>query len=452
MAGIFFFLYYGIYLGELSHLQFKAKKLSYPIQNSNTSLTELSTAIMLAAMHSDEDVYLFKSNGEIYTASNICTDHDFAIAKQALSGTRPFENGLIDAFIYGRIYYCYDIPHHLSPFQTVVLSSNAAVIAFARRSLIILIASLLLYAVVLFFIMRYLSNLIVNRFCDISNVAITMANGNYEARIEPHGWAEFRELSGNLNCLSQTIKENIASLERQNDIIGAARDREATFSANIAHELRSPLTGIMLNAEAIKYYVATLDDARKRSDNICYESLRLDKICEHLLLLAKLENSDFAKRISKKETKLLPLLEEIADAKRLMHQDKHLEISCSGETGCTIVTESSLLRQSVENLVENACKYSPQGAKIIISCRKESESAIIEITDNGFGIAETDLHNIFDRFYRAEKSKKKNSVGTGLGLAITQQLILALNGEISVTSAVNTGTTVRITLRPDNKT
>ena len=135
-----------------------------------------------------------------------------------------------------------------------------------------------------------------------------------------------------------------------------------------------------------------------------------------------------------------------------MHQDKHLEISCSGETGCTIVTESSLLRQSVENLVENACKYSPQGAKIIISCRKESESALIEITDNGFGIAETDLHNIFDRFYRAEKSKKKNSVGTGLGLAITQQLILALNGEISVTSAVNTGTTVRITLRPDNKT
>ncbi len=123
-----------------------------------------------------------------------------------------------------------------------------------------------------------------------------------------------------------------------------------------------------------------------------------------------------------------------------------LELVFEKKSGCNFYGDAGRLEQVVTNIVSNSVKYTPEGGRIKVSCGTRYTEGFIEVSDNGIGIPERDLPRIFDRFYRVDKARSRESGGTGLGLAIAKELVELHGGKIDIKSKVGSGTRVTITL------
>jgi signal transduction histidine kinase len=273
-----------------------------------------------------------------------------------------------------------------------------------------------------------------------------IAAGDYSIRLPLSGWEEFRYLAASFNELTAKVEANIDEIELQNSVLQQASERQAAFNSNIAHELRTPLAGIYGNAEVISRVVDNIDDARKLSGLIQSDAERMKKICENLLLLAKMENNEVAHLLDKQEIDLTSLLAAIVAEKTEQYKEKRQKIECRVAENIFIYADEGLLRQVVENLLDNALKYSPAGAAVEIAASQSSDRAIIAVKDNGPGIPAEALPKIFDRFFRAEKSRARKIGGAGLGLSLTKQIVEVLGGKITVTSVEGSGSEFVVTL------
>ncbi|MFJ9425598.1 sensor histidine kinase [Streptomyces sp. NPDC101249] len=247
-----------------------------------------------------------------------------------------------------------------------------------------------------------------------------------------------------------TTHDEIGRLAAAFNDLAERRERvEAQRTAmvgDIAHELRTPLTTIRGWLEAAQDGLADSDEAFVAS--LLDEALLLQHIVDDLQHLAQADAGRF--RLHPEPLCLRELLASVAAAHRGRADAAGVTLVSHLDEAPAVDADPVRLRQALGNLLTNAVRHTPAGGTVTLRCRPAGDRAVIEVADTGTGIAAADLPQVFDRFWRADKSRARETGGSGLGLAIVRQLTEAHGGAVTVTSVLNAGTvfTLRLPLPP----
>ena len=215
------------------------------------------------------------------------------------------------------------------------------------------------------------------------------------------------------------------------------------FVSNASHELRTPVTSIKGFAETIKGMSAEEEALKDDSLDIIYkESLRLEHIVEHLLTLSKAQQMP----IQWTTLSLAEFVQDLTQSLQPQLKKKDLQLKVQVPDDVTLVSDSQLLSQILLNLLSNAIRYTEQGGKIEVKTQKVNEGIKISVSDTGIGISQLEQDRIFERFYRVNKGRSRQTGGTGLGLAIVKELSQLLGGQVTVTSQLGRGSCFTIFL------
>lgn len=214
------------------------------------------------------------------------------------------------------------------------------------------------------------------------------------------------------------------------------------FVANVSHELKTPIT-------SIKGFAETLIDGAKEDEHlldeflniILKESNRIESLVEDLLDLSHIEQQT---EIRTERVDLSEVTQTTVDTLYAYAQRKDITIDANIQDDVYIDAEASKIAQVVTNLVSNAINYSPNESTVFVRVSSQGDKKILEVEDHGIGIAPEDQKHVFERFYRVDKARSRDSGGTGLGLSITKHIVEAYQGRIQIESELDVGTTFRI--------
>ncbi len=219
------------------------------------------------------------------------------------------------------------------------------------------------------------------------------------------------------------------------------------FVANVSHELRTPLTNVKSYAETILSAGDDLPAELRRNflGVIVSEADRMTRIVKDLLTLTKFDYGKMEMNISR-----FPLAEAVGNVHKAVALDAknhghELVLDCPETLPC-VDGDRERIEQVLMNIVSNAIKYTPDGGRIVIAANTEERNVYVRVSDNGIGIPEKDLPRLFERFYRVDKARSRESGGTGLGLSIAREILNQHKGDIRIESVSGEGTDVTITL------
>jgi two-component system, OmpR family, heavy metal sensor histidine kinase CusS len=215
--------------------------------------------------------------------------------------------------------------------------------------------------------------------------------------------------------------------------------RLSQFSADLAHELRTPIANILGESQVALTRVRTQDEYREVIESSVAECERLSGIIDNLLFLARAEAADGHIQPTLFDGKAA--VAKIASFYETVADEQQITISCTGEGN--ICADRMLFDRALSNLLENALRYTPKGGTILISIAAGAVQSEISVKDTGCGIAPEHVAHVFDRFYRADSSR--SSEGAGLGLALVKSITDLHGGSATINSEVNRGTIVTIT-------
>lgn len=217
------------------------------------------------------------------------------------------------------------------------------------------------------------------------------------------------------------------------------------FVANVSHELRTPITSMKGFSETL------LDGAYKDEETLLTfleimnkESNRLQMLVNDLLELSKLEKHGFV--LDLLPTNLNDLVRRATELSAQRLSEKDMALVVEAPTEITVLGDANRLMQVIVNLLFNAISYSPEATKVTMTLREDEQYGILEVQDEGIGISKEEIPRVFERFYRVDRARSRNSGGTGLGLAIVKHLVEIHHGKIQVDSEVGKGTTMRVML------
>lgn len=239
------------------------------------------------------------------------------------------------------------------------------------------------------------------------------------------------------------VLKDVTRLER---LEGLRRE----FVANVSHELRTPITSIRGFAETLRDTEGLSEDETRRFYEIlAREAARLHAMLEDLLVLARVEKeTDDGEGIRTDDTTVRRVLDAAVQATRSRAEQKsvRVEIDCAADLRAQ--AHSTLLEQAVQNLVDNAIRYSEAGQCVRVAAEHRGERVVVSVTDEGAGIAKDHLPRLFERFYRVDSSRSRKDGGTGLGLAIVKHIAQAHGGYVTVESELGKGSRFEIHLGP----
>lgn len=225
------------------------------------------------------------------------------------------------------------------------------------------------------------------------------------------------------------------------DKVFAERNRQE-FTANVTHELKTPLQSIIGSAELLENGIVKPEDTKRFIGNIKKESVRLVALINDIIRLSQLdENLESATE----EINLTEIAEEVTEVLSASAQKKNITVTVEGEP-CIISGVRSYIYEIIYNLCDNAVRYNTENGKVTVHIQKENGHSVISVSDTGIGIPPEHRSRIFERFYRVDKSHSKETGGTGLGLSIVKHAVSYHGGKIELESTVDKGTTVRVTL------
>ena len=258
-----------------------------------------------------------------------------------------------------------------------------------------------------------LTRRVVYPLAEVIAAAQAVTRGDLSARVQVSGPTDVRDLTDNFNRMADSLEQN--EMQRRN------------LLADVAHELRTPLTVMRGKLEGILDGIYPPDESHIAP--VLEETYLLERLVEDLRLLTLAETRQIHFEIKEVDVdalvgRLIPLFEAQASEKGIILR---------GETTPdlpTVMADPQRLEQVLGNLVSNALRHVPEGGEIIVAATKTDSGLRVSVRDNGPGVPEADISRLFERFWRGEKSRSRNSGGAGLGLAIAKQLIEAQGGAI----------------------
>ena len=213
------------------------------------------------------------------------------------------------------------------------------------------------------------------------------------------------------------------------------------FTANVSHELKTPLTSISGMAEIMKDGLVRAEDIQGFAADIYKESQRLIRLVEDIIHLSRLDEG--GADLEKKEVDLLELARTVQERLRPTAGQSGVELEVSGEHQ-TISGIPSVVEEMIYNLLDNAIKYNRPGGKAAVTVSGAPDGVVVTVSDTGIGIPLEDQNRVFERFYRVDKSHSKEIGGTGLGLSIVKHAAALHNAQVELNSTPGQGTTVRL--------
>lgn len=220
----------------------------------------------------------------------------------------------------------------------------------------------------------------------------------------------------------------------------AERNRRE-FTANVTHELKTPLQSIIGSAELLESGLVKPEDTAKFVGNIRKEATRLVSLINDIIHLSQLDENQAP---ATETVALIEVAHEVVEVLSAAAAKKNVTLSIDG-TACTICGVRRYVYEILYNLCDNAIRYNVDGGQVTIRIRTEQDHAVVSVSDTGIGIAPEHQSRIFERFYRVDKSHSKETGGTGLGLSIVKHAVQYHGGHVTLDSQVGQGTTVTIT-------
>ena len=220
----------------------------------------------------------------------------------------------------------------------------------------------------------------------------------------------------------------------------AERNRKE-FTANVSHELKTPLQSIIGSAELLENGLVKPEDTGRFIGNIKNEAQRLVSLINDIIRLSQLDEDA---EIPTESVDLLEVANEVAEVLSASAAKRQVLVSVDGEN-CTINGIRRYLYEIIYNLCDNAIRYNKEGGKVNVSVKQDGENTVVTVSDTGIGIPPEHHSRIFERFYRVDKSHSKETGGTGLGLSIVKHAVAYHKGKVTLDSVPDEGTTITIT-------
>ena len=248
-------------------------------------------------------------------------------------------------------------------------------------------------------------------------------------RIDPAGYpVELATLAQVFNAMLDRLEDSFARLSQ--------------FSADLAHELRTPVNNIRGEAEVALARARSVDDYREVLGSCLEEAARLSQLISDLLFLARSENPGEHLRLQ--EVPVLTILSTVRDYFEANAAQQGVDLVIACDPALHVEVDRQLIQRAAGNLVANALAHTPRGGIVRLQAEQDNGALHVRVLDTGTGIPAEDLPRVFDRFYRVDRSRSAGSGGAGLGLAIVKGIVTLHLGTVSIGSIVGEGTTITI--------
>ncbi|MED2971788.1 HAMP domain-containing sensor histidine kinase [Fictibacillus sp. B-59209] len=357
---------------------------------------------------------------------------DPAIVKRVLNGTvyhgiaqfpsTPFVTGFFDNVLKNTI----GMPLEASGKQYALFIRPNIELQFGEMRIffsVILLLTILLSIILVGISTRYLVKPIIK----LTKATKKIATGNYNIKLNEKRKDEIGSLATNFSEMAKSLEQ--------------LEEMRQEFVSNVSHEIQSPLASIKGFAQTLQNDELALDQRNRYLSIIEKESTRLSQLSKQLLMLASLEKEEAI--IEKSTFDVAAQIKEILVMTEWSWREKELAIEL--ELPSTFIYgDKKLLHQVWTNLITNSIKFTEPGGAISIRLKKQDRNCRISISDTGIGISEKDLLSIFNRFYKADKSRERKEGSSGLGLSIVKKIIDLHNGEIKAESEPGKGTTFHV--------
>ena len=269
----------------------------------------------------------------------------------------------------------------------------------------------------------------------LTNITQKIASGSFSTRAVNKGSDEIGILTRNFNIMADVVEEKIHDLEE------TARQRE-DFVASFAHELKTPLTSIIGYADMLRSYDMDAQERFTAANYIFSEGKRLESLSLHLLDLIVLHKTEFPLI----PTECVIFLHDVENILRPLLKKYGMTLKIENDEG-HFLSEPALIKTLLYNLIDNACKASPEGNDILLTCIKIDGGFRFSVQDWGRGIPEEELSKITEPFYMVDKSRARKQNGAGLGLALCQEIAQIHGGSLKIESRLGEGTCVSFVVK-----
>ena len=305
--------------------------------------------------------------------------------------------------------------------------------------LLIIVEALAVGLVISIFLSLLLAKTMIAPIQELTHAAEKVASGDFSDKVENSSKDEIGVLTRTFNDMAVQLEDTLDDLKRSEQM-------RREFVANVSHELRTPITGVKSYAETLAHDPDIPADTRARFLNVILnESDRMTKIVQDLLTLSRFDAGSF--EFTFDEFSFETSVRDVYNAVRMEAQAHHHEFTVEIEPGIPRIRgDKARVEQVLMNMVSNAIKYTKDGGRIAIKAGVRGGEVWCSVKDNGIGIPKEDTQKVFDRFYRVDKARSRESGGTGLGLSIAQEIVVRHGGRIDLKSRLGHGTTITVWL------
>lgn len=217
--------------------------------------------------------------------------------------------------------------------------------------------------------------------------------------------------------------------------------QQNNFMLSVTHELKSPIAAMKLNLQTLERYNLDEEKRNKLLERCVHEANRLNDLCNNMLIASQMEGRQYV--AAREVLSFDELVSSCANDYMVRYPNRFEEVSI---VPCNVNGDRLLLNMAINNLLENAVKYTPADKVVQISLKKQHQTILLEIADMGHGIPDAEKHKVFNKFYRIGNEETRKTKGTGLGLYLTNKIVKQHNGKISIADNKPTGCIFQISL------
>ena len=334
-----------------------------------------------------------------------------------------YRSGAIDSRAAAPVYYLGTIVGCV--YMTDYDTAQGGLIQTLQRTIFVI--TLMLEIVVVIFSIAF-SNTFSRRLNRIMASMRIIREGDYSHKVNMGGNDELTILGNEFNELTERLQ--------------TSEQKRSRFVSDASHELKTPLASIKLLTDSILQYDMDLETTREFVSDIGNEAERLNRMTEKLLSLTRAEGAG-----AQQEMEIIFMAPTVRRVARMLKNNAlqagiTFDLKLDNDTSILILEDD--LYQIVFNLMENGIKYNHSGGRLTVRLSREEDNALLEVSDTGMGIPEEAIDHVFERFYRVDKARSRQTGGSGLGLAIVRSIVQRNRGTISVASTLGKGTTFTV--------